>query len=98
MGQPGNQRGVRLDARVAVENTLDAVLRHQDRLRADLQRPQRSRRVGREERVAGAGREDDHASLLEMAYRTAADVWLRNLLHRDRREHARVGAMALERL
>ena len=85
-------------ARIAVEDALDAVLRHQDRLGADLERPQRRRGVGREERVAGAGGEDHDAALLEVAHGAAADVRLRDLLHVDRRQHARVGAVPLERL
>ena len=85
-------------ARVAVEHARDAVLRHQDRLGADLERAQRRRGVGREERVAGAGGEDDDAALLEVAHGAAADVRLGDLLHLDRRQHARVGAVPLERL
>ena len=45
-------------ARIAVEDALDPVLRHQDRLGADLERAQRGGGVGREVRVARAGRED----------------------------------------
>ena len=77
-------------ARVAVVDARDAVLRHQDRLGADLERPQRGGRVGREERVAGAGREDDDAALLEVPDRAAADVRLGDLAHVERRLDARV--------
>ena len=55
----GRKRRVGIGARVAVVDALDAVLAHQDRLGADLERAQRGGRVGREERVAGAGGEDD---------------------------------------
>ena len=48
--------------------------------------------------LPGAGGEDDDAALLEMAHRPPADVRLGDLLHVDRREHARVGAVPLERL
>ena len=44
---------------VAVVDALRAALRHQDRLGADFERPQGGGGVGGEERVAGAGREDD---------------------------------------
>ena len=59
--------GIRVDVRIAVVDALDVVLRHQDRLRADLQRAQGGGGVGGEERIARAGREDDYAPLLEMA-------------------------------
>ena len=90
----GNQLGVRARARVAVEDALDAVLRHQDRLGVDLERAQRRRRVGREVRVAGAGGEDHDAPLLEVADRAPADVRLGDLADVERREDARVGAVA----
>ncbi len=85
-------------ARVAVVDALDAVLRHQDRLGADLERAQRRGRVGGEERVAGAGREDDDPALLEVADRAAADVRLGDLGDRDGRLHARLRAEPLERV
>jgi hypothetical protein len=56
------------------------------------------RRVGREVRVPGAGGEDHHAPLVEVAQRAAADVRLRELLHADRGHHARVEAALLERV
>ena len=92
----GRKRGSRVGPRVAVVDALDAVLRHQDRLGADLERPQRRGRVGREERVAGSRGEDHDPPLLEVAHRAAADVGLRDLGHRDRRLHARVRAEPLE--
>ena len=76
----------------------DPVLRHQDRLGADLQRPQGSRRIRREERVAGSRGEDDDAPFLEVPHGAPADVRLGYLLHLDRREHTGVGAVPLERL
>ena len=85
-------------ARVGGVDALDAVLGHQDRLGVDLDRPQRGRRVGGEERVAGAGREDDDAPLLEVAHRAAADVGLGDLCDVDRRLHARVDAALLQRV
>ena len=39
----------------------------EDGIGLDFGRPQRRRRVGREEGVAGAAGEDDHPSLLEVA-------------------------------
>ena len=64
----------------------------------DLDGAQRGRRVGREERVAGARREDHDAPLLEVAHRAAADVRLGDLGDRDRRLHARVDALLLQRV
>ena len=64
----------------------------------DLERAQRGGGVGGEERVAGAGGEDHDAALLEVAHRAAADVGLGDLGDRDRRLHARVHAVLLERV
>ena len=85
---------VRILVRIAVVHALHPVLRHEDRLGADLERAERGSRVGREERVAGAGGEDHDALLLEVADRAAPDVRLRDLGHRDRRLHARVDALS----
>ena len=84
--------------RVGVVDALDPVLGHQDRLGVDLERPQRRRGVGGEERVAGAGGEDHHPALLQVAHRAAADVGLGDLGDRDRRHHPGVGAAPLERV
>ena len=65
---------------------------------ADLDRAQARGRVGGEERVAGAGREDRHAALLEMAYRAPADVVLANLVDLQRGQHARDATEPLERV
>ena len=94
----GDEPRVRVLVRVAVVDALDAVLRHQDRLGADLERAQRRGGVGREERVARAGGEDHDALLLEVADRAAPDVRLGDLGDRDRRLHARVHAEPLERV
>ena len=64
----------------------------------DLQSAQRRGGVGGEERVARAGGEDDHAALLEVAHRAAADVGLGHLLDVDRRHHPRVLADLLQRI
>src|SRR5712691_3821391 len=53
VSQAGKELRRLVDARIAVVDALDLVLRHQDRLRADLERAQRGRRVRGEERVAG---------------------------------------------
>jgi hypothetical protein len=55
-------------------------------------------RVGGEEGVAGAGGEDHHAALLQVAHRAPPDVVLADLVDADRRHDARVGAQALERI
>ena len=94
----GRKCAVGIGARVAVVDAVRAVLAHQDRLGADLERAQRRRRVGREERVARAGGEDHDPSLLEVAHRAAADVRLGDLRDLERGEDARVGTGALERV
>ena len=53
-------------------------------------------RVGGEERIAGAGGEDDDAALLEVAHGAAADVVLAHLVDADRDLHARRAAQALD--
>src|SRR5262245_24403273 len=73
------RRGI--DLRVAVVDTFDAVLRHEDRVRADLEGAQRRRGVRREERVAGACGEDDDAAFLEVPDRATPDVRLGDLRH-----------------
>ena len=88
----------RVLVRVAVVDALHPVLRHEDRLGADLERTQRRGGVRREERVPGAGGEDDDALLLEVADRAASDVRLGDLGHRDRGLDARVHAEPLERV
>jgi hypothetical protein len=75
---------------------FDGVLRHQDRVGADLERAQRRRRVGGEERVARARGEDDDPVLLEVADRAPADVRLGDLCDLDRRLDARRCAQPLE--
>src|SRR3954465_13835435 len=93
-----DQTGIGVLARVGGEHALDAVLRHEDRLGVDLARPQRGGGVGREERIAGAGREDQDPPLLAVAHRAAADVGLGDLADVERRLHARVDVELLERV
>ena len=92
----GRKRASGSVSRVAVVHALDAVLRHQDRLRADLERTECACGVGREERVAGARGEQNHASLLEVSHGPPADVRLRDLRDGDRRLDTCVGAEPLE--
>ena len=80
----GQEPGAGVLVRVTVVDAVDAVLPHQDRVRADLQGAQRGSRVRREERVAGARREDHDPALLEVADRAAADIGLGDLGHGDR--------------
>ena len=61
-------------------------------------RPQRGGRVGGEVRIAGAGRKDHDAPLFQMTDGAPPDVRLGDLMHRDRRLHARRHAHALERV
>src|SRR5580765_468184 len=60
-------------------------------LGAHLAAAQRRRGVGGEERVAGAGGEDHHLALLQVADRLAADVGLAHLLDVERALHPRQG-------
>ena len=69
-------------AGIGVEHALHPVLAHQDRLGADLQRTQGRRGVRREERVAGASREDHDAALLQVPDRPPPDVRLGHLATR----------------
>ena len=57
-------------------------------LGVDLGGTQGRGRVGGEERVAGAGGEDHHPALLEVAHGATADVRLGDARHLDRRLHA----------
>ena len=79
-------------------DAFDPVLRHQHDLGVELRGAQRRGRVGREERVAGAGGEDHDPALLQVAHRAAADVGLGDLGDRDRRLHPRRDALLLERV
>ena len=67
-------------------------------LGADLDSAQARRRVRREERVAGAGREDRDASFLEVAHGAAPNVVLADLVDLQRRHDAYARAQALERV
>jgi hypothetical protein len=98
MGDLGKELRVGILLRIRGEDALDAVLGHQDRLGVDLQRAQRGGRVGGEERIAGAGREDHHPALLQVADGPPADVGLGHRPHLDRRQHARLAPGLLERV
>src|SRR5436309_5587816 len=74
MRQMRKEGGPRVDARIAVVDPGDTVLRHEDRVGSDLERAQRGGRVGGEERVARARREDDDAALLQVPNRPAPYV------------------------
>ena len=67
-------------------------------LGADLGRPQRSRGVSGEERVAHAGGEDHDAALLEVPDGPAPDVGLGHLGHGQRAQHPGGLALLLERV
>ena len=84
VGDLGDELGFGVGARIRVVDAVDAVLRHQQRVSVDLERAQGRRGIGGEERVAGAGREDHDAPLLQVADRAAADVGLGDLGDRDR--------------
>src|SRR5262244_4112231 len=57
-------------------------------LGSDLHRAEGPRGVRGEEGIARSGGEDDHASFLQMAHGTAADVWLGHRAHLDGGQHA----------
>src|SRR4029079_4454372 len=78
-------------------DTVDFGRLEQD-LGVDLDRAKGGGRVGREVRVARAGHEDRDAALLEMADGPSADVWLRDLVHGDRRHDTRRDTDRLERI
>src|SRR4051794_4711941 len=96
MREPRQERRIRVFTRVAVVDALDAVLRHKDRIRADLERAKRRCRVRGEVRIAGSGGEDDDPALLEVVDRLTADVRLRDLLGGERRLDARLDPLVLE--
>src|SRR6185437_3509569 len=70
----------------------------EQQVRADLHRAQRGGRVGGEERVAGAGREQRDAALLDVADRAAADEILGHVVDLDRAHHAGIAAALLDRV
>ena len=70
----------------------------EQQLRFDLDGAQRGGGISGEKRVAGAGREDDHATLFQVAHRATADVVLAHFVDTDRRHHARVHVHLFERI
>ena len=82
----GEERRGRVESRVTVVDAIDRVLPHQDGLGPDLERTERSGRIGGEERIAGTAGEDHDSAFLEVANRPPADVRLGDLGDRDRRE------------
>ena len=76
--------------RVGVVHPVVLLLGHEEAFGPDLQRAQSGGGVGGEERVAGAGREDHHPALLQVADGPAPDIGLADLLHVDGRQHPRV--------
>src|SRR5690606_24328762 len=63
-----------------------------------LDRPDARRRVGRKVRAPRTTRKDDDPPPLEVAQRTAPNVRLGELLHPDRRHHARLDTLPLEQV
>src|SRR5690606_14124570 len=103
--EPAHDGLVEADARVARGGrilvgvgTVDAIdlgrLEHD--LGADLGAAQRGGRVGGEEGVARAGRENDDLALFQVAQRLGTDVGLDHLVDVERRLHARVDVLVLE--
>ncbi len=77
--------GLRVLLGVGLVHPVDAVLGHEYRLGADLQRPLGGRGVGREVRHPETRPEDHDAALLEVADGPARDVGLADLDHLDSR-------------
>jgi hypothetical protein len=63
---------------------------------ASISIPRSTARYRWKSRVAGAAGKDHHAPLLQVTQRAAADVRLGELLHPDRRQHARLHPLALQ--
>jgi hypothetical protein len=82
--------------RVRVVHPVDALLAHQEHLRADLERALRGHRVSGEVRHPGAGAEDHDPALLEVPDRPPRDVRLGDLAHGDRGLDAGVHALPLQ--
>ena len=93
----GVARRARVLLRVGGVDAVD-LGRLQHDLRADLGAAQRGRGVGGEERVAGAGGEDDDLAFLEVLQRLGPHVGLDDLLDADRRHHARRHALLAHRV
>src|SRR3954467_14356521 len=98
VGEIGKELRVGVLLGVGGVGALHPGLGHQQDLGVDLVRAQGGSRVGGEERVAGAGREDHDALLLEVAHGAPADVGLGHLRDVDGRLHPRVHALVLERV
>src|SRR5688500_6227931 len=79
--------GARVALRIGGIHTVDLGRLDHD-FRAHLAAAQRGGGVGGKERVAGAGGEDHHLALLQVADRLAPDVRLDHLLDIERRLHA----------
>src|SRR3546814_3007050 len=78
-------RGAGILLRIGGVDAIDlGRLQHQVRL--DFDRAQGRCRVGREEWIAGAGREHQHAAFFEMTHRLATDEVLADLVDADRSE------------
>ena len=67
---------------IFVVNTINFGGFH-DNICVDFGSPKGCRRVGGEERVAGTGSKNHHPTLFHVANRPAADIGLRNFLHRN---------------
>ena len=83
--------------RIGVVNAIHA-RRLEDGFSLDLHGAQRSRRIGREIGIASAAGKDHDAALLQVTDCPAADERLSHLVHLDRRLHAGVYALLLERI
>ena len=73
--------GVFVDGRIGIIDAVDAVFAHEDSVGFDFRRPQGGRRIRRELRIAGPGRENDDTGLFQMTDGTAPDIGLGNLPH-----------------
>src|SRR5262245_53560170 len=84
VAEAGETAGVRARRRVGVVGRVDAVLRDEQRVGAELEGALHGRVVGRHERLADPAGQDDDEAALEVRDGPQADVWLGERLHGDR--------------
>ena len=96
VGEVVEARRVRVLTGVGVIDAVDTALRHKEGLAIRFDGSQGARRVGRHERVAGPGGEDNNATLFQVTHGAPPDVRFRDLLDRNRRLYTHDGARLLQ--
>ena len=87
--------GIGIARRIGRVHAID-LGRLEQQVRTNLDRAQGGRRIGGEKRIAGAGRKQHHAILLQMADRPAADEVLADFVDLDGTHRSRRAARALD--